>query len=132
MQNNQKSIEVTDLINRISPPLKDEIELLRDIILETDLDLEETVKWNGPNYRFNQEDRITLRIQDFKQIQIIFHRGAKILTQPTNHLIDDEYNLLVWKENDRALISFKSMKEIEEQSENIKILIYRWINAAKD
>lgn len=131
MLNNQKSIEVTDLINQLNPPLLLEIEALREIILDSGLELVETIKWNGPNYQFNHEDRITLRVQDTKQVQVIFHRGAKVQIQPDSRLIDDEFNLLTWKENDRAIIRFTSMDEIVKQSETIKIIVYRWINATQ-
>ena len=129
MLNNQKSIEVTDLLNHLNPPLRLEIEKLRETILDSGLDLVETVKSNKPNYLFNNDERILFEIQDFEHIQIIFHCGARIQRQIPHHLIDDEFNLLTWIENDRALLSFKSMEEIETKVEDIKILVYRWINA---
>ena len=129
---NHKSIEVSKLINQLNLPLINEIDYLRELILNVNLKLTETIKWNGPNYQYRNEDRITLRIQDTNQIQIIFHRGAKVKIQPINQLIKDEFNLLKWKENDRAIISFKSFDDIEINKESIQTLIYRWIIAAMD
>lgn len=132
MLTNEKTIEVTELITKLNHPLIQGIEILRELILAVDLELKETIKWNGPNYQFNNEDRITLRVQDLKQIQIIFHRGAIVKVQPINHLIDDEFNLLIWKENDRAIISFKTIDEIKTNKESIQILVYRWLLASND
>jgi len=129
---NAKSKDVSELIAQLNHPLNQSIELLRELILAVDLNLVETIKWNGPNYQFNNEDRITLRVQDLKQIQIIFHRGAKVKVQPNKRLINDEYDLLVWKENDRAIISFKSLVDIEKHKESIQILVYRWIINSMD
>lgn len=72
------NIEVTALLEAINHPFRNEIEQLRICILEANNRLEENIKWNGPNYCFNNEDRITMRVQPpTMQVQLIFHRGAK-------------------------------------------------------
>ncbi len=124
---NSKSNDVTQLINELNPPLIQAIEYLRELILSVELELVETIKWNGPNYQYKQEDRITLRIQDIKQVQIIFHRGAKVKVQPINHLIEDEFNLLVFKENDRAIYSIRSYEEVVNHATSIQTLVQRWL-----
>jgi len=127
---NIKSNDVTELLYEQKLPLIQAIELLRELILNVDLELVESIKWNGPNYKYNNEDRITLRVQDTKQVQVIFHRGAKVKVQPENHLIEDEFDLLVFKENDRALISFKTYEEVFAQKSAIQTLVQRWILAS--
>ena len=71
--------EVSNFLNELNHPFRKEIEQLRTFILTADNNLTENIKWNGPNYCFDNEDRITMRIQPpkTKLIQIIFHRGAK-------------------------------------------------------
>ena len=123
--------EVSNFLNELNHPLIKEINNLREIILKTKISLQENIKWNGPNYLFNNEDRITMRIQPPKQIQLIFHRGAKVKKQPKNKLINDETGLLLWKENDRAVVSFKTMNEITTNSKNINNWIIQWINAVE-
>lgn len=71
-----------------------------------------------------------MRIYPPKQLQLIFHRGAKVQTQPEKKLIQNDFNLLVWKENDRAVASFKNREELENCAESLKILIKAWILAA--
>lgn len=95
-----KNEEVTSFLDNLNHPLRNEIERIRQIILISNPKLSENIKWNAPNYSYDGEDRITMRIQPPKQIQIIFHRGAKVLEQPKNRLINDESKLLVWKTND--------------------------------
>lgn len=129
---NIKSNEVTELLYEQKLPLIQVIELLRELILNVKLELVESIKWNGPNYKYKNEDRITLRVQDTKQVQVIFHRGAKVKVQPENHLIEDEFNLLVFKENDRALISFKTYDDVFIQKSAIQTLTQRWILASMD
>ncbi len=123
--------EVTEFLDRQNHPLRTEIELLRKIILESESSLTENIKWNSPNYAVNNEDRITMRIQPPKQIQLIFHRGAKKQEQPAKHIIDDNSGILVWKENDRAVATFKNLAEIEQNRSLLREIVGKWIKAAK-
>ena len=124
------NIEVTTLLETLNHPFRNEIEHLRICILEANKRLTENIKWNGPNYCFDNEDRITMRIQPpTKQVQLIFHRGAKKQTQPTDKLIPNKSKLLVWKENDRAIVTFKSMQDIENGKAELTDIVTEWIRA---
>lgn len=124
------SAEVTGFLDKLDHPFRKEIEQLRLIILSAECGLTESIKWNGPNYSFAGEDRITMRIHPPKQLQLIFHRGAKVKTQPKDKLIQEDFKLLVWKENDRAVASFKNREELMKSADNLKSLIKSWIIAA--
>lgn len=126
------SIEVTDFLSKLNHPFIREIEQLRKCILSADKRLTENIKWNGPNYCFDNEDRITMRVQPAtKQAQLIFHRGAKKQKQPKEKLISNKSNMLVWKENDRAIITYKSMQDIEAGKAELTEIVTEWIIAAK-
>lgn len=125
--------EVTALLEGLNHPFRNEIELLRICILKANNGLEENIKWNGPNYKFDNEDRITMRVQPpAKQIQLIFHRGAKKQEQPKGKLIANNSKMLVWKENDRAIITFKSLQDVESGKTELTAIINEWIKAADD
>ncbi len=111
-------------------PLKKEILNLRKVILDANKGLTETFKWNAPNYCYEGEDRITMRIHPPTQIQLIFHRGAKKLKLPSKNLIADEKGLLVWKTTDRAIFSLKDLTDLKNNSKNLSILINDWLKAA--
>lgn len=125
--------EVTDFLDELSHSFRKEIEQLRIIILSADGNLTENIKWNGPNYSFENEDRITMRIQPptTKQIQIIFHRGAKKQEQPPNKLIKENSKLLIWKGNNRAIATFKNMTEIENAKTDLGEIVKKWIDKTK-
>lgn len=123
--------EVTKFLDALNHPLRDEIEELRLIILNSTEGLTENIKWNGPNYCFNDQDRVTMRILPPKQIQLIFHRGAKKMIQPKDKLIEDTSGLLIWKENDRAIATFKNRDEIKKATSNLEKIINSWIIEAK-
>lgn len=123
--------EVTKFLDEQNHPLRHVIEELRQIILGSNDHLAENIKWNAPNYLYDGEDRVTLKIQPPKQTQIIFHRGAKKLAQPKKKLINDESGLLLWKENDRAIASFKSLEDVKKSANSLKHIINDWVIAAK-
>ena len=127
--NNLLNNEVTDFLDQINPSLRDEIEYLRSIIMSTGMNLSEGIKWNAPSYSINGNDRITLRINSPKMIQMIFHRGAKVQKQPPERILDDKYTILLWKENDRAIATFKSLNEIQDNILILKEIITKWIES---
>ena len=126
------NIDVTNFLKELNHPFYEEIEVLRKFILAADQNLTENIKWNGPNYCYHDEDRITMRVQPpKKQVQLIFHRGAKKQANPENKLISHKSKLLLWKENDRAIITFRSMLEIENGKTELAEIITEWISATK-
>ena len=130
-KNNLNSV-VTDFLDEQKHPFRKEIEQLRDCILSAEKNLTENIKWNGPNYCFENADRITMRIQPpSKQVQLILHRGASKQTQPKDKLISNKSKMLVWKENDRAIVTFKSLQDIENGKAELRTIINEWIKAAK-
>ena len=122
---------VTIFLDELSHPLRNEIEQLRNCILKANTELSENIKWNGPNYCIESEDRITMRVQPIttKQIQIIFHCGAKVKEQPKEKIMQQNYDFLTWKANDRAVATFKNMKDIEKRKADLTKIICDWIQA---
>lgn len=125
------SSEVTSFLDDQKHPLRKEIEQLRNYILSANTDLTENVKWNGPNYCFNSEDRITMKIHPPKNIQLIFHRGAKKQEQPKEKLVEDNFKLLTWKENDRAIATFHNITDIVDAENGLTEIVKMWIIATK-
>ncbi len=122
---------VTKLLGGQNHPLRKEIEKLRQHILRVQPELTENWKWNGPNYCFDNNDCITMRIQPAKQLQLIFHRGAKVKEPPKEKLIKDDFVILTWKGNDRAIVTFKNMHHIETSKMDLTKTVKEWINATK-
>ena len=123
--------EVNIFLDKANHPFRPEIDALRKIILAARPELTENIKWNGPNYCIDGEDRITMKIYPPKQVQLIFHRGAKKIEQPKERLVEDTSGLLQWKENDRAVASFKSMEEIKNAEDKLKDIVKKWIESSR-
>ncbi|MCB9195172.1 MAG: DUF1801 domain-containing protein [Flavobacteriales bacterium] len=125
---NEFNKDVTHFLDDLNHPLRPEIDLLRKLVLDAKEGLVENIKWNGPNYQYHGEDRITMKIHPPKQIQIIFHRGAKKQDQPAAKLIQTDASFLSWKENDRAVATFKNRDEILIHRIELQEIVSGWIS----
>ncbi|MGC3943349.1 MAG: DUF1801 domain-containing protein [Chryseolinea sp.] len=121
--------DVSGFLDELNLPLRKVIDQLRRIIVSAS-ELEENIKWNGPNYAHEGEDRITMRIHPATQVQLIFHRGAASQEQPTSHLIDDNSGMLTWKTNDRAVATFRSEMEVTKRKSALTRIVKEWIEAS--
>jgi len=122
---------VTQFLDALNHPFRAEIEALRHIILSIDKSITENIKWNGPNYCYKNDDRITTSIQPPKQLRRVLHCGAKVKTAPKEKLIKNDYGILEWKGNDRAIATFKSMQDVERMKENLIMILVEWIEVTK-
>lgn len=114
-------------MDEINHPLRSEIELLRDIIVSADARLAENFKWNGPNYSLENADRITMKIQPPKCIQLILHCGAKKQKEPEKRIIEGDSDLLDWKTNDRAVITLLTKEEILLKKSAVILILKEWL-----
>lgn len=121
--------EVTTFLAGLNHPMMDEINHVRKEILAATPGLTENIKWNGPNFCFADQDRITMRIHPQNQIQLIFHRGAKVQQVPDHKIISDPTGLLTWRANDRALVTFKRKIDITQRKAELSKIVADWIKA---
>lgn len=121
---------VTEFLTPLNHPFTAEIDILRKIILDSQAGIEENIKWNGPNYVFQGDDRVTMRIHPpKKQVQLIFHLGAKKQDAKSRRVIEDQSGLLDWKGNDRAVVTYKSLEEIESTKSQLQDIVRAWLKA---
>jgi hypothetical protein len=114
MSNTKK---IGDFLANLKHPLKSEIEASIKIIREVSPKIQEDVKWGGPSFDY-AEPMATFnpRIQDF--VAIIFHKGE---------LINDKSGLLEAAPKGKAYVKFRSMKEVEDNKENLQKIVEEWI-----
>jgi uncharacterized protein YdeI (YjbR/CyaY-like superfamily) len=126
-----KKASVSDFLKNLDHPFKHEIERLREIILQSNTQLTEQIKWNAPSFCFNGDDRITFRIHPTK-LQLIFHRGAKVKSDAKDFLFSDPWGMIEWAAKDRGVISFENIKEIDAREKDLMLLVNKWLEATRD
>jgi hypothetical protein len=121
-------VTVEAFLADLSHARKTEILRIRAAILESDLELTESIKWNAPNFIFNGEDRITFRLQPHDRVDLILHRGAKKRSDVDTFVFEDTSQLITWAAQDRGVISFD---ESQYESTLAKCLptLYAWVRS---
>jgi hypothetical protein len=123
--------QVVEFLNNLEHPLKQEIEEVRSIILSANQEFTEHIKWKAPSFCINKEDRITFNLQGNGFFRLIFHCGAKVKEQAgKGRLIDDTTGLLDWAANDRAIIKFTDMNDVQAKKDKLVDVIIKWIEAS--
>jgi hypothetical protein len=106
------------------------ISILRQAILAADPAIVENEKWNSPNFTYNGEDRVTLRIHPKGGVQVILHRGAKARDDVDSFHFDDPTGLLKWPAPDRGVLPIADADEAASLSGELTLLVRRWIAQA--
>ncbi len=122
--------EVALFIEKMDHPLKDEIIALRKIILASNPEITEHIKWNAPSFCVNEEDRFTFKLNTTDAVNIVFHRGAKAKAMPSERLIEDPDGLLKWVTNDRAVATFSNMTDIQNKELALFAILNEWQKAS--
>lgn len=118
--------QVTQLLDDRNNQFRAEIDELRKLILATRNDITENIKWNGPNYSVEGEDRVSIRIYPANSFALILHRGSKAQQEPENRILDDDQGILLWKSNDRAVVTFKDIESFDAAKPHIPKIVRNW------
>lgn len=117
--------EVDRLMQTFEHPQKEAIEYLRTVLLNVDPQITEQVKWNAPSFCYGGVDRVTFQMKS-KDVQLIFHRGAKV-KDDASFTFHDDSGLMKWRTNDRAMVTFKDLADAKAHEEAFSSLVSRWM-----
>jgi hypothetical protein len=121
--------QVTQHIKKLPLSIRNTIEKIRQIILSTDKEIGERIKWNNPSFYYTGEmkdfdpkeykrDMIVMNL--FKErIMLVFPSGAKV--NDKSGLLEGEY-----KDGRRTLV-FKDMADVEAKEKKLKAVIKKWL-----
>ncbi len=113
--------------------LKNELEIVRSIILSSNKKITEHIKWNAPSFCFNGDDRITFNLSKKDCIQLIFHRGAKVKEVKGNKpIMEDTTGLFEWASQDRAVVKFFNAEDINSKKNKLKKVVKDWIKLTSE
>ena len=121
--------EVSQFLDNLNHPFREEIEQLRRIILKARPDIEENIKWNGPNYHLKGQDRISIKVNPPKSFHLVLHSGAKVQPEPKSRLLAQDHGVLTWKSNDRAVADFKTTESFIKHKPYLDEIVRGWFAA---
>ncbi len=104
------------------------INRVRAVLLASDGDLGERIKWNAPSFGHGGDDRVTFRLQPGDRFELVLHRGVKKRTDPFS--FDDPDQKITWAAPDRGTIAVPDpMTDSDEQQ--LVALANRWLKATR-
>lgn len=122
--------KVDEYMKECTHPLVKVISGLRKIILATDKEIGEEVKWNAPTFFYagkmkpsdpKEYKRYLVVFNLFKkdEIRIVFPSGAKV--NDKSGLLQGDY------QDGRRLASFKNLKEVKAKEKDLQQVIRTWL-----
>ena len=123
----QKNPEVETFLRGLTHPLKQEVEKVRQIVLDIDPKISEAIKWNAPSFK-TTDFFATFHLRETKSLQIILHMGAKAkTTAQTGVQIEDPTHLCEWLSKDRCRVDLGAKAEIERRLPAFAALLQQWL-----
>lgn len=118
---------VDDFMAALDHPCKDGIEALRKLVLGVDPAIAEGIKWNAPSFR-TTEYFATTNLRARAGIGVILHLGAKSRDLPAGGVaIADPEGMLRWLGNDRAVVEFAGLEELNAKGAAFRAVLRQWI-----
>lgn len=126
----QKYKTVEEFLNDLNEDKRSQVDTLRDLILNTEPQLKEHIKWNAPSYVHDGEDRITFNLMN-KQgaVKLVLHMGATRKEDKKGvPIMQDDSGLIEWSSNIRGMITFKSIDDVTSNRVALKKIITDWLS----
>ena len=122
--------KVDAYMGKLKHPLAKVVEDLRQIILSTDKEIGEEIKWNAPTFFYAGEMKPTnpkeyrryiVVFNLFKKdcIRLVFPSGAKV--KDASELLEGEYA------DGRRLAMFYNSKDVKSKEKNLRAVITKWL-----
>lgn len=121
--------QVAQHIKKLEPELGKIVEALRKIILSTDKDIGERIKWNNPSFYYTGEMK-PFDPKEYKREIIVFNlfKGRIMLVFPSGTKVKDTSGLLEGDYKDgRRIVIFKDLKDVKEKEKALKQVIKDWL-----
>jgi hypothetical protein len=121
---------VTDYLQKADHPLVNVMEALRRVILKTDKEIGEQIKWNSPAFYYTGEMK-PFDPKEYKRDIIVFNLHKKeyiLVIFPTGAKIKDPNGVLEGKFTDgRRMITIKDLGEVKAKEKALQAVIKDWL-----
>lgn len=127
------SEQVTEHIKKLEPAFGKIIEAIRQIILKSDKEVGEHIKWNNPSFYYTGEMK-PFDPKEYKRDIIVMnlYKGRIMLVFPSGAKIKDPSGLLEgdYKDGRRTMI-FTDMKDVKAKEKALQNLVKEWLKTVE-
>jgi len=120
---------VTAHISKLEPALGKIIQQLRSLILKTDPQVGEMIKWNNPCFYYTGQMK-PFDPKEYKSVIAVFnlHKGRIMLVFPSGAAINDTDGLLQGDYTDgRRTVVFNDLKDVKAKEKQLQEVIKKWL-----
>lgn len=121
--------QVTQHIKKLDPAISKTVETIRQIVLKTDKEIGERIKWNNPSFYYTGEMK-PFDPKEYKRELIVMnlYKGRIMLVFPSAAKVKDSSGLLTGDYKDgRRLIIFSDMKDVMAKEKALQKIIKDWL-----
>ncbi|HXL58799.1 MAG TPA: DUF1801 domain-containing protein [Chitinophagaceae bacterium] len=121
--------QVNEHIKKLEPTLAKVVETLRQIILSTDKEIGERIKWNNPSFYYTGEMK-EFDPKEYKRDMIVMNlfKDRIMLVFPSGAKVNDKSGLLEGNYKDGRRISiFKDLNDVKEKQKALQRIIKDWL-----
>jgi len=121
--------QVSQHIKKLEPKLAEAVEALRQIILSTDKEIGERIKWNNPSFYYLCEMKES-DPKEYKRDMIVMNlfKGRMMLVFPSGAKVNDKSGLLEGDYKDgRRIVIFKDLADVKEKQKALQKIIKDWL-----
>ncbi len=123
------SDQVAAHINKLETELAKIVETLRQVILSTDEEIGERIKWNNPSFYYIGKMK-EFDPKEYKRDMIVMnlHKGRIMLVFPSGAKVNDKSGLLEGDYMDgRRITTFKDLNDVKEKQKALQRIIKDWL-----
>lgn len=128
------AISAADYLGQLEHPLKNVVEALRKILLATDKEIDEQVKWNSLSFYYTG-DMKAFDPKEYKRDIVVFNLHKKdlvLLVFPTGARINDDSGLLEGKFTDgRKTAKFTCADDVKSKGADLKNVVKEWLRTVE-
>ena len=114
-----KNPEVSNWFKTSNNPKTDEMEAVRNIILNVNNSITEDIKWSAPNFKYNG-DICTFNPKTKSYVNLTFHNGAEL---------NDPLGLLEGEGKKSRVAKFKDFADIKQKKRALELVIKEYMKS---
>jgi len=121
--------QVTAHIKKLDSSIRKTVETLREIILGTDKEIGERIKWNNPSFYYTGELK-SFDPKEYKRELIVFNlfKNRIMLVFPSGAKVNDKTGFLQGDYMDgRRVAIFKDLADVESNEKILRTVIKKWL-----
>ena len=104
MSKANNTAKVDEQLSNLDHPLKEEVQVVRDLIKAANSQIEEEWKWNAPSFSYKGQYLVTFNLWEKKRIHLVFHNPE--IVNVKSPLLEGDYPT-------RRMAYFADMNDIE-------------------